>query len=266
MFKNKRHFPAKCLRFTSSGEPVQQVEDFLTPSDWAPRNLFVFLFLPLLFNACFADVDVWVCLGGWTTKTAKPHEGFGWSHVSQRILFVFNLQSCQDAKEKMSCLFLSSIIITTLHVHCEASVCCVYFVLQLQRRGSTMSSSPLPPVGRLGLYEIKGLLLSFLHIVKTLSEGLLTLSQEALPVSQSTWDRGSKHFTKGVVVDRPVSTIQFAAVFNLAFKHWFCYSLKSTDWLWNTKTNCKCFHGKGGQDDGGGAPLSFLWNLPYKNG
>lgn len=45
------------------------------------------------------------------------------------------------------------------------------FLFQLQRRGSTMSSSPLPSVGRLGQYEIKGLLLSFLHIVKTLSEG-----------------------------------------------------------------------------------------------
>uniref|UniRef100_A0A8D3CXS6 Dedicator of cytokinesis 11 n=1 Tax=Scophthalmus maximus TaxID=52904 RepID=A0A8D3CXS6_SCOMX len=48
---------------------------------------------------------------------------------------------------------------------------CVIFVLQ--RRGSTMSSSPLPPIGRLGLYEIKGLLLSFLHLVKTLSEDSL---------------------------------------------------------------------------------------------
>uniref|UniRef100_A0A7N6BQ88 Dedicator of cytokinesis 11 n=1 Tax=Anabas testudineus TaxID=64144 RepID=A0A7N6BQ88_ANATE len=44
---------------------------------------------------------------------------------------------------------------------------------ELQRRGSTMSSSPLPSVGRLGQYEIKGLLLSFLHIVKTLSEDTL---------------------------------------------------------------------------------------------
>uniref|UniRef100_A0A3Q1J616 Uncharacterized protein n=1 Tax=Anabas testudineus TaxID=64144 RepID=A0A3Q1J616_ANATE len=43
----------------------------------------------------------------------------------------------------------------------------------LERRGSTMSSSPLPSVGRLGQYEIKGLLLSFLHIVKTLSEDTL---------------------------------------------------------------------------------------------
>ncbi|XP_075890081.1 dedicator of cytokinesis protein 11 isoform X3 [Nelusetta ayraudi] len=44
---------------------------------------------------------------------------------------------------------------------------------ELQRRGSTMSSSPMPPVGRLGQYEIKGLLLSFLHIIKTLSEDTL---------------------------------------------------------------------------------------------
>lgn len=45
--------------------------------------------------------------------------------------------------------------------------------LELQRRGSTMSCSPVPPVGRLGPYEIKGLLLCFLHIVKTLSEDTL---------------------------------------------------------------------------------------------
>ncbi|KAM6909379.1 dedicator of cytokinesis protein 11 isoform 2-T2 [Xenentodon cancila] len=46
--------------------------------------------------------------------------------------------------------------------------------IELQRRASTMSSSPVPPVGRLGQYEIKGLLLCFLHIVKTLSEDTLT--------------------------------------------------------------------------------------------
>uniref|UniRef100_A0A665W925 Dedicator of cytokinesis 11 n=1 Tax=Echeneis naucrates TaxID=173247 RepID=A0A665W925_ECHNA len=40
-------------------------------------------------------------------------------------------------------------------------------------RGSTMSSSPMPPIGRLGQYEIKGLLFSFLHIIKTLSEDTL---------------------------------------------------------------------------------------------
>ncbi|KAM4537330.1 dedicator of cytokinesis protein 11 isoform 2-T2 [Odontesthes bonariensis] len=45
--------------------------------------------------------------------------------------------------------------------------------IELQRRGSTMSSSPRPPVGKLGQYEIKGLLFSFLHIVKTLSEDTL---------------------------------------------------------------------------------------------
>ncbi|XP_029931683.1 dedicator of cytokinesis protein 11 isoform X1 [Myripristis murdjan] len=44
---------------------------------------------------------------------------------------------------------------------------------ELQRRGSTMSSSPLPPIGRLGQYEIKGLLLCFLHIIRTLSEDTL---------------------------------------------------------------------------------------------
>uniref|UniRef100_A0A3B3Z236 Dedicator of cytokinesis 11 n=1 Tax=Poecilia mexicana TaxID=48701 RepID=A0A3B3Z236_9TELE len=48
-----------------------------------------------------------------------------------------------------------------------------YTAFKLQRRGSTMSSSAGPPAGRLGLYEIKGLLFSFLHIVKTLSEETL---------------------------------------------------------------------------------------------
>lgn len=43
------------------------------------------------------------------------------------------------------------------------------FMFQLQRRGSTLSS--LPSIGRLGCYEVKGLLLCFLHIVKTVSEG-----------------------------------------------------------------------------------------------
>ncbi|XP_061148285.1 dedicator of cytokinesis protein 11 isoform X5 [Syngnathus typhle] len=45
--------------------------------------------------------------------------------------------------------------------------------IDLQRRGSTMSSSPGPPKSRLGIYEIKGLLLTFLHIAKTLSEDTL---------------------------------------------------------------------------------------------
>uniref|UniRef100_A0A8C9VL72 Dedicator of cytokinesis 11 n=1 Tax=Scleropages formosus TaxID=113540 RepID=A0A8C9VL72_SCLFO len=47
-----------------------------------------------------------------------------------------------------------------------------FFVLpppQLHRRGSTLSA--LNPVGRLGHYEVKGLLLCFLYIVKTVSEG-----------------------------------------------------------------------------------------------
>ncbi|XP_055756864.1 dedicator of cytokinesis protein 11-like isoform X9 [Salvelinus fontinalis] len=45
---------------------------------------------------------------------------------------------------------------------------------ELHRRGSTMSSSTtLPPIGRLGHYEVKGLLLCFLHIVRTISEDTL---------------------------------------------------------------------------------------------
>ncbi|XP_029941192.1 dedicator of cytokinesis protein 11 isoform X2 [Salarias fasciatus] len=46
--------------------------------------------------------------------------------------------------------------------------------LELQRRCSTLSCGPLPPPGgRLGLYEIRGLLFCFLHIAKTLSEDTL---------------------------------------------------------------------------------------------
>lgn len=43
------------------------------------------------------------------------------------------------------------------------------FLFQLQRRGSTMST--LASIGRLGQYEVRGLLLCFLHIAKTVSEG-----------------------------------------------------------------------------------------------
>ncbi|KAM9836745.1 dedicator of cytokinesis protein 11 [Aulostomus maculatus] len=45
--------------------------------------------------------------------------------------------------------------------------------IELHRRGSTMSSGAVPPIGRLGRYEIRGLLLSYLHITKTLSEDTL---------------------------------------------------------------------------------------------
>ncbi|KAK3545989.1 hypothetical protein QTP70_019305, partial [Hemibagrus guttatus] len=43
--------------------------------------------------------------------------------------------------------------------------------VRLQRRGSTMST--MPSIGRLGPYEVRGLLLCFLHIVKTVSEDTL---------------------------------------------------------------------------------------------
>ncbi|XP_046904810.1 LOW QUALITY PROTEIN: dedicator of cytokinesis protein 11 [Hypomesus transpacificus] len=43
---------------------------------------------------------------------------------------------------------------------------------ELHRRGSTMSST-LPPIGRLGQYEIKGLLFCFLHIIRTVTEETL---------------------------------------------------------------------------------------------
>ncbi|XP_019724229.1 dedicator of cytokinesis protein 11 isoform X2 [Hippocampus comes] len=45
--------------------------------------------------------------------------------------------------------------------------------IDLQRRSSTVSSSPGPRKSRLGPYEIRGLLLTFLHVVKTLSEDTL---------------------------------------------------------------------------------------------
>lgn len=53
----------------------------------------------------------------------------------------------------------------------------------------------MPPVGRLGQYEIKGLLLSFLHIIKTLSEGGVT---QAFLKSPSTRNRGSNILRKGL--------------------------------------------------------------------
>lgn len=52
---------------------------------------------------------------------------------------------------------------------CFHSLYNAVFLFQLQRRGSTMST--LSSVGRLGHFEVKGLLLCFLHIVKTVSEG-----------------------------------------------------------------------------------------------
>ncbi|CAL8326583.1 unnamed protein product [Lota lota] len=42
-----------------------------------------------------------------------------------------------------------------------------------ESRGSAMSGSPLAASGRLGQYEVKGLLLCFLHILRTLSEDTL---------------------------------------------------------------------------------------------
>lgn len=52
---------------------------------------------------------------------------------------------------------------------CFHSMCNTVFLLQLQRRGSRMST--LSSIGRLGHYEVRGLLLCFLHIAKNLSEG-----------------------------------------------------------------------------------------------
>ncbi|XP_028330885.1 dedicator of cytokinesis protein 11 isoform X2 [Gouania willdenowi] len=71
------------------------------------------------------------------------------------------------------------VLIQNGHVKREDSRCSLFMEsgtpdsIELQRRCSTMSSSPLPPMGRLGQYEIRGLLFCFLHIVKTLSEDTL---------------------------------------------------------------------------------------------
>lgn len=131
-------------------------------------------------------------------------------------------------KNVLSAFFLSSNLITSLCMHCEACVCCVCLVLQLQRRGSTMSSTPMPPVSRLGLYEIKGLLLSFLHIVKTLSEGRLTDWHRKHFLYLSALGTGVLNILqKGLLFAHHVSMLQFAAVLNLAFKH--CFVLPSKE-------------------------------------
>uniref|UniRef100_A0A7N8XR12 Dedicator of cytokinesis 11 n=1 Tax=Mastacembelus armatus TaxID=205130 RepID=A0A7N8XR12_9TELE len=48
-----------------------------------------------------------------------------------------------------------------------------YTAFKVREGGTHIHSNPLPPIGRLGQYEIRGLLLSFLHTVKTLSEDTL---------------------------------------------------------------------------------------------
>ncbi|KAJ8405362.1 hypothetical protein AAFF_G00318350 [Aldrovandia affinis] len=47
------------------------------------------------------------------------------------------------------------------------------------RRGSTMST--LPPIGRLGQYEVKGLLMCFMHIVRTVAEDTLLSYWNKMP-------------------------------------------------------------------------------------
>uniref|UniRef100_A0AAY4EM09 Dedicator of cytokinesis 11 n=1 Tax=Denticeps clupeoides TaxID=299321 RepID=A0AAY4EM09_9TELE len=51
----------------------------------------------------------------------------------------------------------------------HTNVYMVIFIHYMFKRGSTMSN--LPPVGRLGSYEIKGLLLCFMHVIRTISDG-----------------------------------------------------------------------------------------------
>uniref|UniRef100_A0A3B4ZQC4 Dedicator of cytokinesis 11 n=1 Tax=Stegastes partitus TaxID=144197 RepID=A0A3B4ZQC4_9TELE len=87
--------------------------------------------------------------------TSSPGLGLNVSPITNLQVLFYCLRLCFSQQGQI--FFESSYIIT----HCGP----------LQRRGSTMSSSTMPPMGRLGHYEIKGLLFSFLHIVKTLSEG-----------------------------------------------------------------------------------------------
>uniref|UniRef100_A0A671P5I9 Dedicator of cytokinesis protein 11-like n=1 Tax=Sinocyclocheilus anshuiensis TaxID=1608454 RepID=A0A671P5I9_9TELE len=56
---------------------------------------------------------------------------------------------------------------------CPSCIIFIFFPIsaQLHKRGSTKSN--VPTAGRLGQYEIRGLLLCFLHIVRTLSDALL---------------------------------------------------------------------------------------------
>uniref|UniRef100_A0A673I0Z3 Dedicator of cytokinesis protein 11-like n=1 Tax=Sinocyclocheilus rhinocerous TaxID=307959 RepID=A0A673I0Z3_9TELE len=59
---------------------------------------------------------------------------------------------------------------------CRNGLACIIFIFfpisaQLHKRGSTKSN--VPTAGRLGQYEIRGLLLCFLHIVRTLSDDTL---------------------------------------------------------------------------------------------
>uniref|UniRef100_A0A672QQC5 Dedicator of cytokinesis protein 11-like n=1 Tax=Sinocyclocheilus grahami TaxID=75366 RepID=A0A672QQC5_SINGR len=60
------------------------------------------------------------------------------------------------------------------HMNSPGQLCRNGLGLMLHRRGSTMSN--VPTTGRLGQYEIRGLLLCFLHIVRTLSDGKHTLA------------------------------------------------------------------------------------------
>uniref|UniRef100_A0A673HNA7 Netrin-4-like n=1 Tax=Sinocyclocheilus rhinocerous TaxID=307959 RepID=A0A673HNA7_9TELE len=57
------------------------------------------------------------------------------------------------------------------HMNSPGQLCRNGLGLMLHRRGSTMSN--VPATGRLGQYEIRGLLLCFLHIVRTLSDDTL---------------------------------------------------------------------------------------------
>uniref|UniRef100_A0A3Q3B796 Dedicator of cytokinesis 11 n=1 Tax=Kryptolebias marmoratus TaxID=37003 RepID=A0A3Q3B796_KRYMA len=92
------------------------------------------------------------------------------------------------------------------------SVCVL--ILQLQRRGSTMSCSPMPPASRLGQYEIKGLLFSFLHIVKTLSEDTLT----------AYWSKISPQDVMNFLSLLEISLLQFGYIGKRNISRYVCVS------------------------------------------
>uniref|UniRef100_A0A8C2E8G2 Dedicator of cytokinesis 11 n=1 Tax=Cyprinus carpio TaxID=7962 RepID=A0A8C2E8G2_CYPCA len=77
---------------------------------------------------------------------------------------------------QVSSTFVPRKQLAVLHHHTNHASLLIIFPstsAQLNRRSSTMSN--VPTTGRLGQYEIRGLLMCFLHIVKTLSDGKHTL-------------------------------------------------------------------------------------------
>uniref|UniRef100_A0A8C6W0M9 Dedicator of cytokinesis 11 n=1 Tax=Nothobranchius furzeri TaxID=105023 RepID=A0A8C6W0M9_NOTFU len=103
-------------------------------------------------------------------QTFSPALGLNWDLIVTTIhVFLFHFFFFYD----LCCKYLIAVVfLCFIWIKKGKKIWCLCR-LQLQRRASTMSSSPKPPVSRLGQYEIKDLLFCFLHIVKTLSEETL---------------------------------------------------------------------------------------------